>query len=71
MPSAQALVFNENIGIDRKAARLRYLRDRWAHRLAQNPKCQILHSRGSGAILRHRLPGVQRRRTPARCRERW
>ena len=41
---SEALVFNENIGIDRKAARLRYLRDRWAHRLAQNPKCRILHS---------------------------
>jgi len=41
---SQALVFNENIGIDRKAARLRYLRDRWASRLAQNPKCRILHS---------------------------
>jgi isopenicillin-N epimerase len=39
-----ALIFNENIGIDRKAARLRYLRDRWAHRLAQNPKVKILHS---------------------------
>jgi selenocysteine lyase/cysteine desulfurase len=41
---SEALIFNENIGIDRKAARLRYLRDRWAHRLAQNPKCRILHS---------------------------
>ena len=40
----EALNFNENIGIDRKAARLRYLRDRWAHRLAQNPKCKTLHS---------------------------
>ena len=39
-----ALIFNENIGIERKAARLRYLRDRWAHRLAQNPKCKTLHS---------------------------
>ncbi len=39
-----ALVFDESIGIDRKAARLRYLRDRWAHRLAQNPKCKPLHS---------------------------
>jgi isopenicillin-N epimerase len=39
-----ALIFNENIGIDRKAARLRYLRDRWAHRLAQNSKVKILHS---------------------------
>jgi selenocysteine lyase/cysteine desulfurase len=41
---SDALVFNENIGIHRKAARLRYLRDRWANRLAQNPKCKILHS---------------------------
>jgi isopenicillin-N epimerase len=40
---SEALIFNENIGIDRKAARLRYLRDRWAHRLAENPKCRILH----------------------------
>jgi len=41
---SEALVFNENIGIARKAARLRYLRDRWAHRLRENPKVQILHS---------------------------
>ena len=41
---SDALVFNDNIGIDRKAARLRYLRDRWAQRLAPNPKCKILHS---------------------------
>ncbi len=41
---SEALVFNENLGIDRKAARLRYLRDRWALRLARNPKCRILHS---------------------------
>ena len=41
---SEALLFNENLGIDRKAARLRYLRDRWANRLTQNPKCKILHS---------------------------
>jgi len=41
---SEALVFNENLGIDRKAARLRYLRDRWARRLAEHPKCRILHS---------------------------
>jgi selenocysteine lyase/cysteine desulfurase len=41
---SEALVFSENIGIDRKAARLRYLRDRWANRLKQNSKCKILHS---------------------------
>ena len=41
---SEALVFNENIGIPRKAERLRYLRDRWAHRLRENPKVKILHS---------------------------
>jgi len=41
----EALTFNGNIGIDRKAARLRYLRDRWANRLSENPKVKILHSR--------------------------
>ena len=41
---SEALLFNENLGIDRKAARFRYLRDRWANRLAQHPKCRILHS---------------------------
>jgi isopenicillin-N epimerase len=41
---SHALAFSESIGIDRKVARLRYLRDRWAHRLAENPKVKILHS---------------------------
>ena len=31
---AEALVFQETIGIERKAARLRYLRDRWMKRLS-------------------------------------
>jgi selenocysteine lyase/cysteine desulfurase len=40
----EALTFNQNIGIDRKAARLRYLKDRWATALAKNPKVRILHN---------------------------
>lgn len=40
----EAIVFNQNIGIERKAARLRYLRDRWADKLVQNPKIKILHN---------------------------
>jgi selenocysteine lyase/cysteine desulfurase len=40
----EAITFNQNIGIDRKAERLRYLRDRWATRLAANPKVKILHN---------------------------
>jgi selenocysteine lyase/cysteine desulfurase len=41
---SEALVFNQSLGVDRKAARLRYLRDRWAARLAAHPKVRILHS---------------------------
>jgi len=40
----EALIFNQNIGIERKAARLRYLKDRWATRLAENKKVRILHN---------------------------
>jgi isopenicillin-N epimerase len=38
---AEALTFHEGIGIERKAARLRYLRNRWAKRLAAHPKVRI------------------------------
>jgi len=40
----EAITFNQNIGLDRKAARLRYLKDRWATALAKNPKVKILHN---------------------------
>ncbi len=40
----EAITFNQNIGIDRKAERLRYLRDHWANQLAANPKVKILHN---------------------------
>jgi isopenicillin-N epimerase len=40
----EAITFNQNIGIERKAARLRYLKDRWTTQLAKNPKVKILHS---------------------------
>ena len=38
---AEALVFHHGIGIARKAARLRYLKARWATRLAKQPKFQL------------------------------
>jgi selenocysteine lyase/cysteine desulfurase len=40
----EAIAFNRAIGIERKAARLRYLRDRWATQIAENPKVKILHN---------------------------
>ncbi len=42
---AEALVFHQAIGIERKSARLRYLTDRWARRLEKNPRVKILSSR--------------------------
>jgi len=38
---AEALVFHHGIGIERKAARLRYLRDRFLRRLAKAPRVRI------------------------------
>jgi selenocysteine lyase/cysteine desulfurase len=41
---AEALTFHEGIGIERKAARLRYLKDRWARRLESLKGVRILTS---------------------------
>ncbi len=41
---AEALTFHEGIGAERKAARLRYLRDRWAKRLDKLPGVRMLTS---------------------------
>ena len=41
---AEALTFNEGIGIERKTARLRYLKERWANRLKANPRIRLLTS---------------------------
>src|SRR3954471_5103977 len=42
---AEALVFNQAIGVERKAARLRYLNERWATRVEKLPGVKILNSR--------------------------
>jgi len=41
---AEALTFHEGIGIERKAARLRYLKDRWARRLEKVKGVKLLTS---------------------------
>lgn len=38
---AEALAFQHGIGLERKAARLRYLRDRWALRLQGQPRIRL------------------------------
>jgi selenocysteine lyase/cysteine desulfurase len=42
---AEALVFHQAIGVERKAARLRYLTDRFVTRLEKHPRVKILNSR--------------------------
>ena len=39
---AEALTFHEGIGAERKAARLRYLKNRWAKRLEQSGRVKLL-----------------------------
>lgn len=59
---ALSIAFNKGIGLERKAARLRYLRDRWAKRLlAESPRFNILtplDDRQSCAICLVNIEGV-------------
>lgn len=57
-----AVAFNRGIGMERKAARLRYLRDRWAKRLlAESPRFNVLtplDDRQSCAIALVNIGGI-------------
>jgi selenocysteine lyase/cysteine desulfurase len=57
-----ALAFHHGIGIDRKIARLRYLRDRWAKRLVkESPRVRVLtplDDRQAGAIALFDVDGI-------------
>jgi selenocysteine lyase/cysteine desulfurase len=72
---AEAMSFHEGIGAERKAARLRYLRDRWAKRLAGNPKFRI-HTNltdpaQSCAIANVQVVGVATAKVVTRLWDRW
>ncbi|MEO5894188.1 MAG: aminotransferase class V-fold PLP-dependent enzyme [Vicinamibacterales bacterium] len=72
---AEALTFHEGIGIERKAARLRYLRDRWATRLLKNPKVKV-HTNltdpaQSCAIANLQIAGVPPGKVVARLWDKW
>lgn len=71
---AEALSFHEGIGAERKAARLRYLRDRWAKRLATNPRFKIhtnLDPAHSCAIANVQVVGVPTGKVVTRLWDRW
>ena len=70
----EALNFHEGIGAERKAARLRYLRDRWATRLAAQPKFKIhtsLDPAQSCAIANVQIVGVPTAKVVTRLWDRW
>jgi selenocysteine lyase/cysteine desulfurase len=65
---AEALVFHRGIGAERKAARLRYLRDRWMRRLHGQPRVRIHTSFDpamSGAIGNVQIEGIDSRKLAA------
>jgi selenocysteine lyase/cysteine desulfurase len=71
---AEALTFHEGIGSERKAARLRYLRDRWATRLAKQPRIRLhtnLDPGHSCAIGTVQITGVPTAKVVARLWDRW
>ncbi|MEX1127294.1 MAG: aminotransferase class V-fold PLP-dependent enzyme [Vicinamibacterales bacterium] len=71
---AEALTFHEGIGIERKAARLRYLRNRWADRLGRNPKFRIhtnLDPAHSCAIGNVEMIGVPTGQVVSQLWEKW
>jgi isopenicillin-N epimerase len=41
---AEAITFNEGIGIERKSARIRYLKERWASRISRLPRVKFYSS---------------------------
>ena len=71
---AEAMTFHQGIGIERKAARLRYLRDRWAERLTANPRVKLhtnLDPAHSCAIGTVQITGVPTPKLVARLWEKW
>jgi isopenicillin-N epimerase len=71
---AEAMSFHDGIGIARKSARLRYLRDRWANRLKQHPRIRLhtnLDPAHSCAIGTVQITGVPTPTVVARLWERW
>lgn len=59
---AEAITFTQAIGIDNKAARLAYLRDRWANALRQHPRVRLHTSLRPGkawAVAMVEVEGVE------------
>jgi isopenicillin-N epimerase len=56
---AEALAFHQAIGIERKAARLRYLTLRWANAIKSHPKVKILSNLEAGQTWGVAMVGIE------------
>ena len=71
---AEGLAFNESIGIERKSARLRYLKERWAFRFRDNPKVKFFTSLDpaeSCAIATVGIQGAETDKLAAHLLDKW
>lgn len=71
---AEALVFHQGIGIERRVARMIYLRNRWVDQLKNEPRIRIhtsLREGESGAIGTVQIVGMKTPDVSARLWERW
>jgi len=71
---AEALTFHEGIGVERKAARLRYLRNRWAERLGKSTRFRIhtnLDPAHSCAIGNVQIIGVPTAKVVPQLWDKW
>jgi selenocysteine lyase/cysteine desulfurase len=68
---AEALTFHESIGVERKAARLRYLRALWTERLARFPNVTIRTSPDPEQSCGLVLVSVEGKKAPALADDLW
>jgi isopenicillin-N epimerase len=71
---AEALVFHQGIGIERRIARMIYLRNRWIDQVKSDPKIRIhtsLREGESGAIGTVQIVGMKTPEASAKLWERW
>jgi isopenicillin-N epimerase len=71
---AEALAFHHAIGVDRKVARLRYLRDRWATRVKDHPRVKLhtaLARADSGALATVGITGVPTPKWTSHLWDKW
>lgn len=70
----EALAFHQAVGLERKAARLRFLTLRWATRLKQNPKIQLHSSLDEGqtwGLACVGVEGINCRKVNAHLWDKW